>query len=106
MTIIEIRFDADLARSPSWSGVVGPNGRTAHVKCAEGHIASLSGHEIAEDGTVSPSVVCPWEGCDYHEIVQLIGWGDKPKRGRPPGRRAQSKRKAQFYEETEEADHG
>lgn len=93
MAIKEILFSVDLARAPSWTGVVGPSGRTAHVKCGKGHIASLAEHTIAEDGTVTPSVVCPWGGCDYHEFIQLIGWGDKPKKPR------KSRRKAQLYKE-------
>ncbi len=28
-------------------------------------------HSIAEDGTVSPSVVCPYAPCDFHEFVRL-----------------------------------
>lgn len=33
-----------------------------------------SRHTIAEDGTVSPSLVCPHEGCSWHVFVRLIGW--------------------------------
>jgi hypothetical protein len=35
---------------------------------------SLLKHRIAEDGTVSPSVVCSWEGCNFHEHIKLVGW--------------------------------
>lgn len=31
-------------------------------------------HSIASDGTVTPSVVCPVIGCDFHEYVRLEGW--------------------------------
>jgi hypothetical protein len=30
------------------------------------------GHDIAQDGTVSPSVGCPQ--CGYHEFIKLEGW--------------------------------
>lgn len=41
-------------------------------KCAcEG---SLRNHEIAADGTVTPSCVCPYSPCDFHEMVKLVGW--------------------------------
>ena len=45
------------------------------VMCAKGHVAFLdSGHAIADDGTVTPSLVCPEDGCDFHEFVKLEGW--------------------------------
>ncbi len=60
---------------PNWHGGRLANGqRTALVKCRNGHIASLSDHTIAPDGTVSPSLVCPREGCDFHEVIKLEGW--------------------------------
>ena len=34
----------------------------------------IAGHAISEEGMVSPSVVCPFEPCTYHEIVQRDGW--------------------------------
>jgi hypothetical protein len=33
-----------------------------------------SNHEIASDGSVSPSVVCDGEGCTFHEYIKLEGW--------------------------------
>lgn len=44
--------------------------------CGKGHTCRLSGkvHQVAADGTVSPSYVCPVTGCGYHEFVRLIGW--------------------------------
>jgi hypothetical protein len=48
---------------------------TATMSCPEcGKPASLSGHTIAPDGDVSPSVVCPHDGCHFHEYVMLLGW--------------------------------
>ncbi len=52
------------------------------LRCSGGHDATLrhlqlnnsSGHTIAEDGTVTPSVVCPYDGCDFHKMVQLTDW--------------------------------
>lgn len=40
----------------------------------EGHIGSLTDHDIADDGTVSPSVWCGEEGCSFHESVRLLDW--------------------------------
>jgi len=58
----------------SWQGGTTPTGRTALFCCPRGHIGTLSDHEIGLDGTVSPSVVCPHEGCDFHEFIKLEGW--------------------------------
>lgn len=49
--------------------------RSAWATCPNGHTASLADHEIAADGTVSPSLVCPHERCDFHDFVRLEGWG-------------------------------
>jgi len=48
----------------------------ATMKCSHGHVMTLRGHEIAPDGAVSPSVVCPQAGCDFHEFVTLKEWGE------------------------------
>jgi len=40
-----------------------------------GRVAGLGGHSVSEGGVVSPSVVCPREGCGFHEDVVLEGWG-------------------------------
>lgn len=50
--------------------------RSASLICPNGHEGVLLDHDIAEDGRVSPSVVCPWEGCGFHEHVRLVGWSD------------------------------
>ena len=52
-----------------------PTQRTANVSCPTcGQVASLSGHSIAADGMVTPSLVCPYPGCTFHEYVKLEGW--------------------------------
>ena len=52
-----------------------PDGRSALFACPLcGYGASLSDHTIAPDGTVSPSVVCPKEGCTFHESIRLEAW--------------------------------
>lgn len=35
------------------------------------------GHAVSEDGSVSPSVVCPYAPCAWHEFVRLSGWALK-----------------------------
>jgi hypothetical protein len=48
--------------------------RSANMVCTNGHQLSLINHKISSDGTVSPSVICPEKGCDYHEFITLEGW--------------------------------
>lgn len=42
--------------------------------CPNGHTGSLASHDIAADGTVTPSVVCPHDGCPFHAWIRLAGW--------------------------------
>ena len=48
--------------------------RTALMKCPLGHIGDLSDHEIAADGTVTPSVQCGHLACTFHDFVVLQDW--------------------------------
>lgn len=79
MKIPKIRSSSDPSAPAWWK--IGP----FHVlmRCSEGHGASLrtadGGHEIADDGTVQPSVVCPstnddGTACSFHEMVVLEDW--------------------------------
>ena len=58
----------------TWERVTLDGVRSAAAYCVNGHFAVLSAHEIAPDGTVTPSVVCPEDECDWHEMVRLDGW--------------------------------
>jgi predicted RNA-binding Zn-ribbon protein involved in translation (DUF1610 family) len=59
----------------TWKGLLTPEGRKASFTCPKcGQLGSLADHNIAPDGTVSPSVVCPTAGCDFHEFIRLEGW--------------------------------
>ena len=31
-------------------------------------------HEVHPNGTLMPSLQCPFEGCDFHDYVVLQGW--------------------------------
>jgi len=44
--------------------------------CANQHTTRLvlTTHAVSADGTVTPSYVCPCQGCTFHEWVQLVGW--------------------------------
>ncbi len=68
-----------MAVEAHWSAVRQPltwdlSGRMLSFRCANGHGGTLPDHEVAEDGTVTPSVVCPEPSCDFHEHVRLMGW--------------------------------
>lgn len=53
----------------------GTNKRTALITCPKcGQFVSLSTHSIADNGDVTPSLVCPHYGCDFHENVTLADW--------------------------------
>jgi hypothetical protein len=58
----------------TWKGLQTPTGRKASFTCPKGHLGSLADHDIADDGRVSPSVVCPYDGCDFHDFIKLEGW--------------------------------
>jgi len=39
-------------------------------------VAGLNGHSVSDGGVVSPSVACPRDGCTFHGMVVLEGWGE------------------------------
>ena len=51
----------------------------AITACSNGHLASVSPqiHLIAEDGSLSPSYVCPRKDCGFHEFVRLDSWNER-----------------------------
>lgn len=63
------------APSGGWHHVI-LDGRPVPVmycpKCLRG--GHLTDHAIGGDGTISPSVRCPHEGCDFHDNVRLEDW--------------------------------
>lgn len=59
---------------PLWHPARLDGKHTAMVTCDSGHAAYLSDHTIADDGTVSPSLVCPEKDCPWHVMAKLAGW--------------------------------
>jgi hypothetical protein len=57
-----------------WGARRGDGSRTAMLRCSAGHTCSLADHSIDDAGRVFPSVVCPAEGCTFHEWISLAGW--------------------------------
>lgn len=70
-------YGALLDESLTWKPSKLDGVQTATIECRNGHYGWLSDHEIAVDGTVSPSVVCPDEQCTFHEFIKLTGWKDR-----------------------------
>lgn len=58
----------------TWKGLKTPEARSASFSCPTcGKLGTLSDHQIAADGTVTPSVVCSYD-CGFHEWIMLEGW--------------------------------
>lgn len=65
----------DNHRRGTWKELNTPTARSASFTCPLcGQTGLLIDHQIAPDGTVSPSVVCSHEECTFHEFIQLEGW--------------------------------
>ena len=74
--MIFTRFQGDEDRQPieTWTTSRGLDGiRYPYIKDSRGDYFGLRTHSIASDGTVSPSVVCPY-GCGFHKFIKLEGW--------------------------------
>ena len=60
-----------------WQPITSDGKKTALIYCPKcgDFKASLAGtHEIAKDGTVTPSLICGAETCDFHEHIKLQDW--------------------------------
>lgn len=72
--MIEIDKDEGAGGPLTWR-LTELNGKdTVAVFDTAGHYVVLTGHRIGSEGTVSPSVRCRHEGCDFHEFIRLVGW--------------------------------
>ncbi len=48
---------------------------TARIGCPDCGQSGILDHEIADDGSVTPSIQCASHGCTYHESgCVLVGW--------------------------------
>ncbi len=48
--------------------------KSAMIVCPKCGCEAPLDHEIAADGTITPSLVCPYEPCDFHDWGRLEGW--------------------------------
>jgi len=63
----------------TWYPVPWSTGKSAVINCPQcGKSARLGqgadGHAIADDGTVTPSLICPHAPCPFHDHCRLEGW--------------------------------
>jgi len=71
-----VQQDNDYAPD-TWKGLkLAAGGRSASYTCPNGHTGVLIDHTILPDGRVEPSLVCPHEGCGFHDFIWLNGWRD------------------------------
>ena len=66
-------------RKGEWRGLTrrgnGPIITSVIVCCPGcGKISTLTDHTIDPDGSVYPSLVCPFDICEFHEYVKLADW--------------------------------
>jgi len=72
MTVFD--HDEDLSKPGQWRH----SSEKAIISCPVcGHFGGLGNHTIAADGTVTPSLVCPWAPCTYHDMGRLEGWSER-----------------------------
>lgn len=83
MAIVEIPYDeTHIDEAPAWWPYLyqtqdGDWRASTYVRCGHGHVSRLDiggMHELRHDGVVTPSLVCPVDGCDWHENVKLVAW--------------------------------
>ncbi len=73
-------FKKNTTRNPiplTWRKLFDGEIISASIVCSEGHYGIITHHTIKDDGGVSPSVVCPEEGCKFHAFIKLEGWEPK-----------------------------
>ena len=66
-------FEPD-SPTPCWDLVSADHIFVPVLKDTSGHHADLATWDIADDGAVSPSVMCLEDGCGFHDFVRLFGW--------------------------------
>ena len=81
--MIILKRNMERERKPlTWRYLLHELGKSASIVCSNGHYGIITDHTIAEDGTVSPSIICQGyregriivEECNFHEFIKLEGW--------------------------------
>jgi hypothetical protein len=61
----------------TWRRLIDGKNISASIFCSKGHYGVVTDHTINDDGIVNPSVVCPEEGCTFHDMIKLKDWNEK-----------------------------
>lgn len=75
--IVNVNFRKNTTRNNvpyTWRTLLNEGKLSASIVCKKGHYGILADHEIDKRGIVTPSVVCPEKGCDFHEFITLEDW--------------------------------
>ncbi len=68
-------LDVELAPKGGWHHTILDGKPVVVAYCPKCRKKSyLTDHEISDDGVAKPSVICPHEPCDFHDLVQLLGF--------------------------------
>ena len=54
-----------------------PAKRVPMIVCPNDHLCTLESYHVMESGYVLPLVLCPIDGCPFHEFVKLEGWAEE-----------------------------
>lgn len=57
-----------------WTPTKTSAGPSAVISCPRCGMHGELDHTVAADGAVDPSLVCPAQGCGFHEWGRLAGW--------------------------------
>lgn len=69
------RGDRKIPRAGEWCFVISySKKREPAIGCPNCGCHARLDHEIAADGTITPSIVCPFKDCDFHNWGVLEGW--------------------------------
>lgn len=71
---IFVRDESENPARGTWRRTKTSAGPSANIVCPQCGTEGALDHEIAADGAVSPSLVCPGKGCTFHEYGKLEGW--------------------------------
>jgi len=66
------------APGPWWHPLQNGDVLSATIRCPDCQtVVTVTSHSIDAQGVVTPSVVCPMDGCSWHVWVKLAGWQPK-----------------------------
>lgn len=76
MEVINFQENQEEGTPNTWKQVRATDGTIQPlISDSNGDYFGLASHKILPDGTVKPSVVCPYgNGCNFHEFIKLVGW--------------------------------